>query len=64
MILPLAASLGVELTKGGRIVVNSDLSVPGHPEVYAIGENGEESLCATLLGTARNIKPPAPTAAG
>jgi NADH dehydrogenase len=35
---PLAETLGVELTKGGRIVVNSDLTVPGHPDVYAIGD--------------------------
>jgi hypothetical protein len=24
-------------------------------EVYAVSDSGEESLCATLLGTARNI---------
>ena len=35
---PLAEALGVELTKGGRIVVGSDLSVPGHPEVFAVGD--------------------------
>ena len=35
---PLAEVLGVELTKGGRIVVDSDLTVPGHPGVYAIGD--------------------------
>lgn len=35
---PLAESLGVELTKGGRVVVNEDLSIPGHPEVFAIGD--------------------------
>jgi NADH dehydrogenase len=35
---PLAEMLGVELTKGGRIVVDSDLTVPGHPEVIAIGD--------------------------
>jgi NADH:ubiquinone reductase (H+-translocating) len=35
---PLAEMLGVELTKGGRIVVDSDLTVPGHPGVYAIGD--------------------------
>jgi NADH dehydrogenase len=35
---PLAETLGVELTKAGRIVVNSDLTVPGHPDVYAIGD--------------------------
>jgi NADH dehydrogenase len=35
---PLAESLGVELTKGGRVVVGPDLSVPGHPEVFAVGD--------------------------
>jgi NADH:ubiquinone reductase (H+-translocating) len=35
---PLAESLGTELTKGGRIVVNADLTVPGHPDVFAIGD--------------------------
>lgn len=35
---PLATALGVELDRGGRIVVDDDLSVPGHPEVFAIGD--------------------------
>jgi len=35
---PLAELLGVELTRAGRIVVGDDLSVPGHPEVFAIGD--------------------------
>jgi NADH dehydrogenase len=35
---PLAETLGVELTKGGRVVVADDLSIPGHPEVFAIGD--------------------------
>jgi NADH dehydrogenase len=35
---PLAESLGVELTKGGRVVVGADLSVPGHPEVFVAGD--------------------------
>ncbi len=35
---PLAASMGVELTKGGRVVTREDLSVPGHPEVFVIGD--------------------------
>ncbi|HUR45317.1 MAG TPA: NAD(P)/FAD-dependent oxidoreductase [Candidatus Saccharimonadales bacterium] len=29
---------GVELDKAGRIKVNPDCSVPGHPEVFAIGD--------------------------
>lgn len=35
---PLTRTLGVELDRAGRVKVNSDLSVPGHPEVFAIGD--------------------------
>jgi NADH:ubiquinone reductase (H+-translocating) len=35
---PVTASLGVELDRAGRVKVNPDLSVPGHPEVFAIGD--------------------------
>ena len=35
---PLTAKLGVELDRAGRVNVNPDLSVPGHPEVFAIGD--------------------------
>lgn len=35
---PLTKKLGVPLDRGGRIMVNPDLSVPGHPEVFAIGD--------------------------
>jgi NADH:ubiquinone reductase (H+-translocating) len=35
---PLTKKLGVELDKAGRVKVNSDLSLPGHPEVFAIGD--------------------------
>ena len=34
---PLASLLGVELTRGGRIVVDAHYAVPGHPGVYAVG---------------------------
>jgi NADH dehydrogenase len=34
----LAATLGTPTTRGGRLVVEADLSVPGHPEVFAIGD--------------------------
>ncbi len=36
--VPLTARLGVELDRGGRVKVNPDLSLPGHPEVFAIGD--------------------------
>ncbi|MGZ4962131.1 MAG: NAD(P)/FAD-dependent oxidoreductase [Limisphaerales bacterium] len=35
---PLTKKLGVELDKAGRVKVNSDLSVPGYPNVFAIGD--------------------------
>ena len=35
---PIAESLGVELERGKRIVVGPDLSVPGHPELFAVGD--------------------------
>jgi NADH dehydrogenase len=35
---PLTKTLGVELDRAGRVKVNPDLSVPGHPEVFAIGD--------------------------
>ncbi|MBI3870967.1 MAG: NAD(P)/FAD-dependent oxidoreductase [Verrucomicrobia bacterium] len=36
---PLMRQLGVELDRAGRVKVNPDCSVPGHPEVFAIGDN-------------------------
>lgn len=35
---PLTKKLGVELDRGGRVKVGPDLSVPGHPEIFAIGD--------------------------
>jgi NADH:quinone reductase (non-electrogenic) len=35
---PLARSLGVPLDRAGRVLVNPDLTVPGHPEVFVIGD--------------------------
>jgi NADH dehydrogenase len=35
---PLARALGVETTKGGRIVVEEDLSLPGRPYAWAAGD--------------------------
>jgi len=39
----LTRKLGVELDRSGRIIVNTDCSVPAHPEVFAIGD------CARLV---------------
>jgi NADH dehydrogenase len=38
---PLGTELGVPLDRGGRVLVEPDLSVPGHPEVFVVGD-----LCA------------------
>ena len=35
---PITRTLGVEIDRAGRIKVNPDLSVPGHPEVFAVGD--------------------------
>jgi NADH:ubiquinone reductase (H+-translocating) len=35
---PLTKALGVELDRAGRVKVNPDCSVPGHPSVFAIGD--------------------------
>jgi NADH dehydrogenase len=36
--VPLTQKLGAELDKAGRVKVKADLSIPGHPEVFAIGD--------------------------
>lgn len=35
---PLAGALGLEQTRGGRLVVAPDLSLPGHPEAFVVGD--------------------------
>jgi NADH dehydrogenase len=35
---PLTRTLGVEIDRAGRIKVNPDLSIPGHPEAFAVGD--------------------------
>ena len=35
---PLAATLGVPLDRAGRVEVRPDLSIPGHPEVFVVGD--------------------------
>ncbi|HEX5655572.1 MAG TPA: NAD(P)/FAD-dependent oxidoreductase [Polyangiales bacterium] len=41
---PLLAALGIEVDRAGRAKVNPDCSLPGHPEVFVIGD------AAFLLG--------------
>jgi NADH dehydrogenase len=42
---PLARTLGVPLDRAGRVRVAPDLSIPGHPEVFVVGD------LATVLGS-------------
>ena len=35
---PLGRSLGVPVDRQGRVQVRQDLSIPGHPEVFAVGD--------------------------
>jgi NADH dehydrogenase len=35
---PMGARLDVPLDRAGRVLVRSDLSVPGHPEVFVVGD--------------------------
>ncbi len=35
---PLARDLGVPLDRAGRVIVQPDLSVPGHPEIFIAGD--------------------------
>ena len=35
---PLARCLGAPLDRSGRVIVEPDLSIPGHPEVFVVGD--------------------------
>jgi len=35
---PIAQTLGVPLDRGGRVLVNPDLTIPGHENVYVVGD--------------------------
>ena len=37
-VTPLARALGTPLDRQGRAIVGADLTIPGHPEVFAIGD--------------------------
>jgi NADH dehydrogenase len=36
--LPISKSLGVPLTKTGQVIVERDLSIPGYPNVFVVGD--------------------------
>ena len=46
---PAGRWLGAATDKAGRVEVNSDLSIPGHPEVFAIGDT------AHVVAPSRNL---------
>ncbi|HET8532647.1 MAG TPA: NAD(P)/FAD-dependent oxidoreductase [Methylomirabilota bacterium] len=54
---PLARTLGVSLDRAGRVLVERDLSIPGHPEAFAIGD-----LCAFTGADGRPLPGLAPVA--
>jgi NADH dehydrogenase len=35
---PLGRKLGAPVDRAGRVLVNADLSIPGHPEVFVVGD--------------------------
>lgn len=55
--VPLTRQLGVELDRAGRIKVRPDLSLPDHPEVFAIGD-----LALVLDETGRPVPGVSPAA--
>jgi NADH:quinone reductase (non-electrogenic) len=54
---PLARSLGVPLDRSGRVLVERDLSIPGHPEAFAIGD-----MCSVEQEAGRPLPGLAPVA--
>src|SRR5438309_1887880 len=54
---PLAQTLGAPLDRSGRVLVEPDLSIPGHPEAFAIGD-----MCAFLHQTGTPLPGTAPVA--
>jgi len=46
---PAGRWLGAAMDRSGKIIVNSDLSVPGYPEIFAIGDT------AHVVAQARNL---------
>ncbi|WP_243321185.1 NAD(P)/FAD-dependent oxidoreductase [Geothrix sp. SG200] len=55
--VPLGAGLGVPVDRLGRVIVEPDLSLPGHPEVFAVGD-----LAAFTHGTGGPLPGVAPVA--
>ncbi|MCE9579406.1 MAG: NAD(P)/FAD-dependent oxidoreductase [Deltaproteobacteria bacterium] len=47
---PLARTLNVPLDRSGRVEVGADLAIPGHPEVFVIGDLAKMSFGADAKG--------------
>jgi NADH:quinone reductase (non-electrogenic) len=54
---PLCRTLGAPLGRAGHVLVEPDLSIPGHPEVFAVGD-----MCAFLHQTGAPLPGVAPVA--
>src|SRR5687767_15198431 len=52
---PVVRTLGVPIDRAGRVLVQPDLSIPGHPEVYVVGDAAAfvEPTGAILPGVAQ-----------
>jgi NADH dehydrogenase len=53
---PIGASLGVPLDRMGRVCVEEDLSIPGHPEIFVVGD------LAALVSNGKPVPAVAPAA--
>lgn len=51
----IAPAQGITLRARGRVIDAGKLLTVCAADVYAVADHGQETLCATLLGTARNI---------
>jgi NADH dehydrogenase len=56
---PLATALGTEVDRRGRLVVGANLSVPGHPDVFAIGDIAGVPLGGGTPGVCPQVAQPA-----
>ena len=55
---PLASTIGCPVDRGGRALVNKDLSVPGHPEIFVVGD----AAAVTNVRTGQPVPGVAPAA--
>ena len=53
----LGQSLGVNLDRAGRVPVDATLRVPGHPEIFVLGDLAVEEIRTAVPGLAQWLKP-------